>query len=70
MNIRMSWATLGQFSFTWAHWVPYTKRQIDQLIQHINKATRVILVYDGSFGSLKRDLSSKSEILFNFQIFS
>ena len=42
--------------FTWAHWVPYTEEQIQKLKEYINKAQRVILLYDGSFGSSKKRL--------------
>ena len=52
--------------FTWAHWVPYTKNQIDQLIPHINKANRVILVYDGSFGSSKKRLIQQVRDIIQF----
>ena len=58
-----SWSVLF---FTWAHWVPYTQKQIDQLIQHINKATRVILVYDGSFGSSKKRLIQQVRDIIQF----
>ena len=42
--------------FTWAHWVLYTDEQIKKLKEYVNKAQRVILLYDGSFGSSKKRL--------------
>ena len=58
-----SWSVLF---FTWAHWVPYNKKQIDQLIQHINKAERVILIYDGSFGSSNKRLIQQVRDIIQF----
>jgi hypothetical protein len=52
--------------FTWAHWVPYTKKQIQQLKQIINKAQRVILLYDGSFGSSNKRLIQQVRDIFQF----
>jgi len=65
-DLRTSWSDLF---FTWSHWIPYSKEQIENLSDHINNANRIVLLYDASFGSTTkrifqqiRDLSKFSEI--------
>lgn len=62
-DLSNSWSVLF---FTWAHWVPYTQKHVEQLIQHINKAKRVILVYDGSFGSSRKRLIQQLRDIIKF----
>ena len=47
-KIDKKWSVLF---FTWAHWVPYSKEQINKLMELIERAEKVILLYDASFGS-------------------
>ena len=62
-ELSNSWSVLF---FTWAHWVPYTRKEIQQLIQFINQAKRVILIYDGSFGSSKKRLIQQVRDIIQF----
>jgi hypothetical protein len=65
-ELNNSWSVLF---FTWAHWVPYSKQQIEKLGEHIRNSSKIILLYDASFGSTTkriyqqiRDLRKFSDI--------
>ena len=47
-TINKKWSILF---ITWAHWVPYSRQQINKLKEQVNKAEKVVLLYDASFGS-------------------
>lgn len=65
-ELSNSWSVLF---FTWAHWVPYSNEQMEKLRELMRNASRIVLLYDASFGSTMkriyqqiRDLSKFSEI--------
>ena len=67
-ELNNSWSVLF---FTWAHWVPYSKQQIEKLGDHIRNSSRIILLYDASFGSTSKRIYQQIRDLFKFrQIFS
>lgn len=66
-TVRKRWSSLF---FTWAHWVPYSSEQIKNLKEQINKAEKVVLLYDASFGSsVARLIQQMRDIKRHKQIF-
>jgi hypothetical protein len=66
-SINKEWSV---FFFTWAHWVPYSRQQINKLKDQVNKAEKVVLLYDASFGtSITRLIQQIRDIRGHKQIF-